>query len=97
MPRRGKVIVQHRVKDVEFWKPFFTEDGARQKRAGFTRWHLMRNIHDANDLIIVFDCKDLDKAEKVYSDPKVSEIIKKAGVVGATKFILAEEVESREL
>jgi hypothetical protein len=97
LPKKGKVIVQHRVKDFDHWRPFFVNDAQRQRKAGFTNWHLCRNIDDPKDLVIVFDCNDLDKAREVYSDPAVGKIIEKAGVVGDTKFLLVEELESQNL
>ena len=97
MPRKGTVIVQHRVKDFEYWKPFFTGDSKRQKKAGFTSWRLMKDIKDPNNIIIVFECNDLEKAKAVYSDPEVAKIIKKAGVVGEAAFFLAEDSESKKL
>lgn len=57
----------------------------------------MRNIDDPNDILIVFDCNDLEKAKKVYSDPAVAAIVKKAGVVGKTKFLLAEDIQVHDL
>lgn len=95
--KKGKVIVQHRVRDFDFWKPFFVGDKARQRKAGFTRWHLMRNIDDPKDIIIVFECGDLEKAKRVYSDPAVATIVKKAGVIGKTMFLMAEDIEVRDL
>lgn len=97
MPRKGVVLVEHRVKDFNHWKPFFTKDAKRQRKAGFTRWTIGRSIDDPDDVVVVAECTDLDKAKEVYSDPEVGEIVKKAGVVGKTTFLLVEEVESREL
>ncbi len=97
MPRKGYVVVEHRVKDFDYWKPFFTRDAKRQRKAGFTKWTIGRSIDDPNDVIVVAECNDLDKAKEVYSDPEVAEIVKEAGVVGKTTFLLVEEVESRDL
>jgi hypothetical protein len=97
LPRKGVVIVEHRVKDFDHWKPFFTNDAERQRKAGFTKWMIGRSIDDPDDVIVVAECNDLDKAKEVYSDPEVGEIVKKAGVVGKTTFLLVEEVESRNL
>lgn len=97
MPRKGVVIVEHRVKDFDYWKPFFTKDSERQRKAGFTKWTIGRSIDDPLDVIVVAECNDLDKAKEIYSDPEVGEIVKKAGVVGKTTFLLVEEVESRDL
>lgn len=97
MARKGVVVVEHRVKDFDHWKPFFTRDAKRQRKAGFTRWTIGRSIDDPDDVIVVAECTDLDKAKEVYSDPEVGEIVKKAGVVGKTTFLLVEEVESRDI
>jgi hypothetical protein len=97
LPRKGVVLVEHRVKDFDHWKPFFTRDAKRQRKAGFTRWTIGRSIDDPDDVVVVAECTDLDKAKEVYSDPEVGEIVKKAGVVGKMTFLLIEEVESREL
>jgi hypothetical protein len=97
LPRKGVVIVEHRVKDFDHWKPFFTNDAERQRKAEFTKWMIGRSIDDPDDVIVVAECNDLDKAKEVYSDPEVGEIVKKAGVVGKTTFLLVEEVESRNL
>ncbi len=70
------------MRDFEHWKPYFVGDRQRQGKAGFTRWHLMRNIDDPKDIIVVFECYDLERAREIYSDPAVAEIVKKADVIG---------------
>lgn len=57
----------------------------------------MRNIDDPKEIIIVFECEDLQKAKRVYSDPAVAAIVQKAGVIGKTKFLLAEDIEVHDL
>lgn len=97
MPKKGKVIVQHKVRDFNFWKPFFTGDDNRQRDAGFVRWHITRDIDDPNNVIIVLECNDVEKAKKIYSDPALKPLVKKAGVLGETTFFFVEDVETREL
>ncbi len=57
----------------------------------------MRNTEDPKDIVIIFECNDLDEAKKAYSDPAVAEITKRAGVIGKTRFLLAEDIEIRDL
>jgi uncharacterized protein (DUF1330 family) len=97
MPRKGFVIVEHRVKDFDHWRPYFVEDAKRQRKAGFTKWTIGRNIDNPDDVIVVAECTDLEKAKEVYSDPEVGRIVKEAGVVGKTTFLLIEVTESRKL
>lgn len=97
MPKKGVVIVEHRVRDFDHWRPFFVNDGKRQRKASFRNWRILRSIDDPNDVIVVAECSDLERAKEVYSDPEVGKIVKKAGVVGKTTFLLAEEIENRNL
>lgn len=94
MTRKGVVVVQHKVKDYQRWRPFFVEDVKRQKRARFTSWRIGRNIDDPDDVVIIFECEDLDKAKETYADPEVAEIVRKAGVIGTTTFLLAQDEEN---
>jgi hypothetical protein len=97
MSKKGWVIVQHRVRDFDYWKPFFVSDENRQRDAQFVRWHITRDIGDPNNIVIVFECNDLENAKKIYSDPALKPLVEKAGVVGDSSFFFVEDVETREL
>ena len=75
---KGKVIVRHKVR----------------RNAGFTRWHLTRNKHDKNELVIIFECEDLDKAKPIFSDPALAELMKKAGVLDQPTVFFLEDTET---
>ena len=94
---RGKVIVRHKVRDYVAWKPYFLGDSKRQRDASFTRWQLTRSSHDKNELVIVFECADLDKAKTVMSDPSLAELMKKAGVLDQPTIYFLEDVETGSL
>ena len=91
---KGKVIVRHKVRDFEAWKPIFYADAKRQRDAGFTHWHLTRNRNDKNEVIVIFECADLDKAKPMFSDPALAEVMKRAGVVDQPTVLFVEEIES---
>ena len=57
----------------------------------------MRNKHDKNELVIIFECNDLDKAKPMFSDPALAEVMKKAGVLDQPTVFFLEEIESRTL
>jgi hypothetical protein len=91
---KGRVVVRHKVRDFDAWKPFFYTDAKRQRDAGCTRWYLTRSIHDKNELVIIFECEDLDKAKLVFSDPSLTELMRKAGVVDQPTIFFVEEIET---
>jgi hypothetical protein len=94
---KGKVIVRHKVKDFNVWKPIFVGDAKRQRDAGFTHWHLMRNKHDQSELVIIFECADLEKAKPMFSDPSMAEVMKKAGVLDQPTVFFLEEIENKPI
>jgi hypothetical protein len=85
---KGKIIVRHKVRDFDAWKPYFVGD------ATASRWHLTRNQQDKNELIVIFECEDVDKAKSVFSDPALADLMKKAGVMDQPTIFFVEDVES---
>lgn len=90
---KGKVIIRHKVRDFVAWKPFFYSDAKRQRDAGCTHWYLTQNKHDKNELVVIFDCEDLDKAKTVFSDASLRDLMKRAGVLDQPTIFFLEDVE----
>ena len=93
---KGLVVIRHKVKDFNAWKPFFLGD-TKRRDAGFTRWQITRNTNDKNELVIVFECENLDKAKPLISDPALAEVMKKAGVVDQPTIFLLEQDQAGTL
>jgi len=94
---KGKVIVRHKVRDFDAWKPLFYSDAKRQRDASCTRWYLTRSKDDKNELVVIFECEDLDKAKTIFSDPSLAELMRRAGVVDQPTLFFIEEVETCDL
>jgi len=71
---KGKVVVRHKVRDFDRWKPYFMSDVERQRKAGFTRWYLTRSKNDKSEIVVIFECEDLDKAKPMFSDPSLANL-----------------------
>jgi hypothetical protein len=94
---KGKVIVRHKVRDFEAWKPFFVNDAKRQRDAGFKSWTLSRSKYDKNEVVIIFECAELEKAMPMFSDPALADLMKKAGVLDQPTVYFVEDVETKPL
>jgi len=94
---KGKVIVRHKVRDFNAWKPFFLGDVKRQRDSGFTSWRIMRNQTDMNEVVVIFESEDLEKAKPMFSDPALVELMKRAGVVDQPTVFVLVEAESGTL
>ena len=73
-------LVRHKVADFSKWKPVYDAHlGARQK-AGLEEKHLLRNIEDLNEVIILFQAEDVEKAKEFASSADLRETMQRAGV-----------------
>jgi len=87
------VIVRHRVKDYDTWKPAFDEHGAVRREHGALGHRLYRSSADASEQIIVNLFGDAAAAQAFLDDPSLPEVMQRAGVDGAPEIHVCEQVE----
>lgn len=75
------VEMTHTVKDYGKWRPFFDADSANRQAAGMENIVVARNIANPNNLLIVLKISDMAKAKAFQADPKLKEVMQKAGVI----------------
>ncbi len=75
------VLVRHKVRDYSVWKRGYDADLPRRIEAGLTEKFLFRGANDTNEVIILFEGKDLGRAKAFFESPNLREIMKKAGVI----------------
>lgn len=88
------VIVRHRVKDFDTWKPLFDEHGAARRRHGAVGHQLYRSSADANELTLVNLFRDAAGAQAFLDDPSLPEAMQRAGVDGPPEIHVCEQVEA---
>jgi hypothetical protein len=102
---KGKIIVRNKVRDFRKDPPFPRED-KRHRDAGHyelmrvTGWQITRNTQESNEVVIIFECEDLDKAKSMMSDPALApaqELMKKAGVLDEPTVFFLEVNETNTL
>jgi len=76
----GTLIVHHKVKDYAKWRPFFDGDLSKQKAAGLTHPRVLRSADDKNDLFVMFDYMNKQKAKEFADSTDLKETMMKAGV-----------------
>lgn len=75
------LLVRHKVADFSKWKPaYYAHSPARQK-AGLKEEHLLRNTDDPNEVILLFEAEDLQKAKEFGASADLREAMQDAGVV----------------
>ncbi len=86
------MLVRHKVKDFTAWKRGYDADLPSRIEAGLTEKHLFRGEKDMNEVIILFEARDLALARKFAESPNLRETMEKAGVIDKPDiYFLSEE------
>lgn len=88
------VIVRHRVRDYDAWKPVFDEHGEVRRSHGALGHQIYRLSDDPNTVVVVNQFRDAGGAKAFATDPSLPEVMQRAGVEGHPDIAFCEHVES---
>jgi hypothetical protein len=86
------LLYRHKVADFTKWKRAYNAHLGARQLAGLTELHLLQNIDDPNEVVILFAADDLNKAKALTSSAEVRAIIQNSGVVGEPDFCFLNRV-----
>ncbi len=86
------MAINHDVEDYDTWKTAF--DAFPPARGGARFHRLNRNVENGNNITIVAGFDTAEAAQQFRDDPELKNVMGEAGVVGAPRFEIFEEVES---
>jgi hypothetical protein len=75
------LLVRHKVADFSQWKPAYDAHSPAREKAGLKEEHLLRNADDPNEVILLFEAEDLQKAKEFGASAGLREAMQNAGVV----------------
>ena len=75
------LMVRHKVADFDQWKTFFDSHKEVQLEYGLHFHMLHRNIDDPDELFIIFEIADLDRAREFLNSTELFIVQKQAGVL----------------
>jgi heme-degrading monooxygenase HmoA len=87
------LLVRHKVEDFSRWKPIFDEHGATRKAGGSRGGRLFRSVEDPQEVVILFEWDDLDKARQFAQSEDLRQAMQRAGVTDRPDVYFLEEVE----
>ncbi len=85
-------IIQHEVKNFAEWKKIFDADDPNRAKAGVKLIGLYTSVKNPNDVTMIFEAPSAELYDKMMSDPKRQEDMKKAGVVSAPTATILNKV-----
>lgn len=76
------MIIHHRVRDYETWRPAYDAHQSARSAADLTKGRVFRSADDPDDLVILFDVADRNKAEAFAASDDLKKAMQEAGVEG---------------
>jgi len=74
------MLIRHKVAEFAKWKPVYEDHLAARQKAGLKEVHLLRNIEDSNEVVLLFSVEDADKAKAFAASDDLRHAMQKAGV-----------------
>lgn len=75
------MLVRHKVRDFSEWKRGYDAHAPKRLEAGLTDRHVLRGADDPNEVIVLFEARNLDGAKAFAESADLRETMQKAGVV----------------
>jgi hypothetical protein len=74
------VLFRSKVEDFAKWKVAFDQHQAMRKGAGLTERHVLRNADNPNEVFMLLEASDLDKARAFAGSADLRQRMQEAGV-----------------
>ena len=75
------LLVRHKVRDFSEWKRGYDTHLPKRAEAGLTEKHLLRGANDSNEVVLLFQVKDLNRAKAFSESADLRETMQKFGVL----------------
>lgn len=90
------MLIHHSVEDFAQWKPIFDEHANARARNGSKAYRLFRKTGHPNELFILFDWENEDRARAFSRSEDLREAMQRAGVLSQPEIYFLEEIENRK-
>lgn len=74
------LLVRHKVDDYAAWKPGFDDHSSARSSYGSRGGHVFRNADDPNEVIVLLEVEDLDRAREFTASADLRETMQQLGV-----------------
>ncbi len=90
------IVVRHKAKDFDKWKPVYKEHGATRKKAGCKGGRVFRNANDPSETIVLFEWDNLKNARAFAESADLRQTMERAGVIDKPDVYFLEEIKELE-
>jgi hypothetical protein len=75
------MLVRSKVRNYPEWKRGYDAHLPKRVEAGLTEKYLLRGANDQNEVIVLFEARDLDRAKTFAESTDLRETMQKVGVI----------------
>ena len=75
------LLVRHKVREFSEWKRGYDAHLPKRVEAGLTEKYLLRVASDQNEVILLFEARDLNRAKTFAESTDLKETMQKVGVM----------------
>jgi heme-degrading monooxygenase HmoA len=81
------LLLRHRVQNYEAWKEAYDKHAPAREAAGLVELNLLRTIADPNEVLILFQTEDIERARAFAESDDLKAAMKNAGVISMPELI----------
>ena len=89
----ARLFVHHKVKDFKVWQKSYDSFAPEQKKAGVFKKSVYQSVDDANDVTVIHDFHDVEKAKAFATSPQLAEKMSASGLVGKPDIWITKTAE----
>jgi hypothetical protein len=75
------MLIRHKVRNFSEWKRGYDAHLPKRIEAGLTEKYLLRGADDPNEVILLFEAKDINRVKAFAESADLKDAMQKAGVV----------------
>lgn len=87
------ILIRHKVNDYTTWKSGFDDHGGARRAAGSQGGYVLRNADDPNEVLILLEVDDLNRARAFAASDELREKMQEAGVADQPDLFFLEEAD----
>ncbi|MDQ3694780.1 MAG: cyclase [Chloroflexota bacterium] len=85
------MLIRHKVTDYDAWRPVFDEHGLTRRANGSRGGRIYRGASDPNEVVILLEWDDLERARLFADSDDLRETMARAGVTDRPDIWLLED------
>ena len=75
------ILIRHKVRDFDTWKTGYDAHQPKRTEAGLTEKYLLRSADDTNEVGMLFEAADLNRAKAFAASADLREKMQEVGVI----------------